>query len=359
MKGKNTMFNSTVSATDEINDIESFFTQSDMPESGGSFYPSVIDSDYSDESNYELDLIEPSINNPIEDFVKLSLIQQKVDVCAIDSGVINLGTTDHGSVMAIKGSVIFQENDNYSLHKFGRKIIYVSTENRIKVLEKIGEGLGKPNFFIDVNKETGNKTIKSSSTSQNQFQDRIRNYFERKLQKWAISKMKNSIILIDGSLTTNVWDTPLHFMQNDLRDFAYSQNNCLVAVSKKSTVEINGKNISYLLDDSIEAGFKKINSQERSLGTIFAVRFSLGGLTFRVDICPTALIPATEDVLKTAFSNCRMSLGYPFLLKLAHIHSIFTKNEFLSLQVYAAKKYSIKLKRPIDIGPIFAPFSKR
>ena len=39
--------------------------------------------------------------------------------------------------------------------------------------------------------------------------------------------------------------------------------------------------------------------------------------------------------------------------------TIFTKNEILSLQVYAAKKYGIKLKRPIDIGPIFAPFSKR
>ncbi|MGQ0772028.1 MAG: hypothetical protein ACT4NT_04575, partial [Nitrososphaerota archaeon] len=212
--------------------------------------------------------------------------------------------------------------------------------------------------FVKTDEETKKKVIKSGSTSTNQFQDRIRNFFERKLQKYAVSQIENGIALFDGSLTTNTWDTPIPYMTG-MRDLASSKNNAIIAISKKSTVEVNGTKISYLLDDTPNAGYKRINIQERSLGTIFATRMSMGGFTFRTDVCPTPVRPSAEEVLNLFYTNCRMNLGYPVLLKLAHIHSVFTKSEVLLLQVYASKKYGIKMKKPIDLTPLFAPFPKR
>jgi hypothetical protein len=51
-------------------------------------------------------------------------------------------------------------------------------------------------------------------------------------------------------------------------------------------------------------------------------------------------------------------LGYPNLLRLAHIHSAFTKAEIVSLQVAAAHDFGVSMRPPEDVSVIFAPFRK-
>ena len=63
----------------EIGELETFFVESDNPKAGGSFYPTVVESDYNDQSNVEFELSESSINDTVGEFEKLSLINFKSD----------------------------------------------------------------------------------------------------------------------------------------------------------------------------------------------------------------------------------------------------------------------------------------
>jgi hypothetical protein len=343
-------------------DLESFFSRNDSVEPC-SFYPTILEDEFIDESAPNGDFEEDPIEDPMSEFKQFEATKDVIDMCAVDSGVVNLGCTEKGIIIAIRGAIVFQTKDNYNLIKVGPVTKYVSTKNRVNILEEIGSSMGKSDFFVKVDDQTGKKTIKSGSTDLNQFQDRLRNFFERKLQKYAVSHLENGIALFDGSLTTNTWDTPQAYMEK-IKDETQSHNNSIVAISKKSTLEVGGINISYALDDTNLAGYRKLksvdnrSSKNRSLGTIFVCRFGMGGPSFRVDVCPSPATPRCEDRLYAFYSNCRMNLGYPVLLKRAHIHSVFTKSEVLALQVYACKKYGIKLKKPMDLSPIFAPFPK-
>lgn len=96
----------------------------------------------------------------------------------------------------------------------------------------------------------------------------------------------------------------------------------------------------------------------RNLGMLFAAKFAPGGFTFRVDVARRSIIQSEEEVLQTIYANTQMTLGYPNLLRLAHIHSAFTKAEIVSLQVQIAHDYDVQLRQPEDLSVVFAPFRK-
>jgi len=136
----------------------------------------------------------------------------------------------------------------------------------------------------------------------------------------------------------------------------------LIGIAKRSDLEIGGVNILYLLRETQEPCYCEIKDPDwtalypPSFGTIFVARFGPGGFTFRTDVCPF-IVPA-EEILNRLYQNARIWLGYPYLLKLAHIHSVFTKPEIVQLQVLAAKNYGLRMQKPQDISVIFAPFRK-
>ena len=273
---------------------------------------------------------------------------------------IQIGSTEKGVVIAVKGAVVTQQDDKYLLHKMGPKLIHISRENQIGVLESIGRGLGRQDMFVKTS-QSGEKTISGGSVSFKQVQDRARNYVERNLQRFAISIITGGIILFDGALSAREWDTPTKFLEAS-RELAFDKGNSLVGVAKRSDLEIGGVNILYLLGDNQEPCYQEIKDPDWSAlyppssGTIFVVRFGPGGFTFRTDVCPF-IVPA-EEILNRLYQNARIWLGYPYLLKLAHIHSVFTKPEIVQLQVLAAKNYGLRMQKPRDISVIFAPFRR-
>jgi hypothetical protein len=222
-------------------------------------------------------------------------------------------------------------------------------------------------MFVTIQPD-GSLTVKQGATEPNQFKDRIRNFIERMLQLDIVGQLQGGILLVDGALTLRTYNTPEVFLQR-LGKEAAKRNSEIIGVSKKSRVTVDDVHIGALLDeDPPDAGYRRIvtldaegteaAAEARNLGAPFAVRFAPGGFTFRVDVTRQSLLPSEEVVLEALYGNTQMTLGYPNLLRLAHIHSAFTKDEIISLQVMAAHKYKVSMRPPEDLSVIFAPFRK-
>jgi hypothetical protein len=349
------------SESKEFDEIQLFFATAPVTDRGRSFYPVTTEEELINEAEgagveEEVVPLQPALDME-KGFQKTEHV---VDLVAIDTGSIQIGSTENGVVIAVKGAVISQQDDKYSLHRMGPKLIHISRENQIAVLEGIGQGLGRQDMFVKTSKD-GEKTISGGSVGFKQVQDRIRNYVERKLQRFAISTIKGGIILFDGALSAREWDTPTKFLE-DTRESAFNEGNSLVGIAKRSDLEVDGVNILYLLTGTQEPCYREIRDPDwsalypPSFGTIFVVRFGPGGFTFRTDVCP--FIAPAKEILNRLYQNARICLGYPYLLKLAHIHSVFTKPEVVQLQVLAAKDYGLRMQKPQDISIIFAPFRR-
>lgn len=289
-------------------------------------------------------------------------------LAAVDVGVVDLGISRTGFALAFKGAVVTQTLDGtHSVAKVGPRIKFIAPDNRAEVLRFVGQNLGDENLFVE-SQPDGSLTIKAGAREPNQFKDRIRNFIERMLQLDVVCQLQCGIMLVDGALTLRTYNTPASFLERLGREAA-RLNSDIVGVSKKSRVTVNGVHIGALLDDDpTDAGFRRIISVdtegndsaagERNLGSLFAVRFAPGGFTFRVDVARRSLLQNEEDVIQALYANTQMTLGYPNLLRLAHIHSAFTKSEIVSLQVQAAQNYNVSMRPPENLSVIFAPFRK-
>lgn len=343
----------------EIDEIASFFGIGGQVEAGESFYPATTEEGLLNEADTaDVEQEVPFLRAAIGDLKGFEQPERLVDLAAIDTGTIQIGSTERGVVVAVRGAVVIQRSGSYSLVKLGSKLIYISQDNAISLLKSIGQGLGKANMFI-MTDENGVESPKSGPLSH--IQDRVRNYVERKLQRFAVAQIEGGIVLFDGALSAMEWDTPLPYLQGTL-DSAFTKGNSLVGICKKSSLQVEGVNVAYSLRETQEPCFQKIEETEsrgvypRSIAESFAVRLGPGGFSFRVDVCP--YIVPSQEILNRLYRSSRMALGYPFLLKLAHIHSVFTKREVIQLQVLAAQNYGLRLQRPQDISILFAPFRR-
>lgn len=310
----------------------------------------------------ELVALDRSALGPFQEFVAAD---GALPMVAIDAGVLEVGVCKTGYALAFKASVIEQDiNGVVSIAVLGPRVKFITPTNRAEVLLYVGEQLMQPDMFVERH-TNGTLTIKAGAREPNQFKDRLRNFLERMLQLDAARQLGSGMLLIDGALTLRTFNTPGVFLAQLARE-AQRRNSDIVGVSKKSRVTVDGVHVSALLDDvpAGSVGFMRINrvdtedGDERNLGNPFAVRFAPGGFTFRVDVAKQSLLPSEEGVLQALYANTPMMLGYPNLLRLAHIHSAFTKAEIVSLQVAAAHDFQVSMRPPEDVSVIFAPFRK-
>lgn len=328
-------------------------------------HPADLTADTEDllgEDDSELAALDSAALGPFQDFAQADSATAMV---AIDAGVLEVGLSKTGYALAFKASVVEQDiNGLVSIAVLGPRVKFITPTNRAEILAYVGEQLFEPEMFVG-RQPDGSLTIKAGAREPNQFKDRLRNYLERMLQLDAARQLRSGILLVDGALTLRTFNTPGVFLEHLARE-ARRRNSDIVGVSKKSRVTVDGVHVSALLDHIAagSVGFMRINrmdsedGEDRSLGTSFAVRFSPGGFTFRVDVARQSQLPSEEVVLHTLYSNTPMMLGYPNLLRLAHIHSAFTKAEIVSLQVAAAHDFGVSMRPPEDVSVIFAPFRK-
>jgi hypothetical protein len=303
---------------------------------------------------------------PFVEYIDLNslAIDFNVPVVAVDCGVIRLGETEDGLIIALRGSIVSVLGNQTTVHLYRTGTIYLRNRDRLKILYAIGSQLGKPDIFVELRGNTATRIKSGVADDTQKYSDRFRSWFERILQRIAVKSVSNGLILLDGALTYNTIDTPTIFMKN-LAEIADANSNALVGVSKQSRLLVGDRHVrSWLSESPNSICYRRLSplmSDElrgRILGSTYAIRFSPMGLTYRVDI---SAIPGQDEneVIHALFGSCLIRGGYPDILVQAHTHSYFTSPNVTELQAECGARYSLKAEPEIDFGGIFGPFGGR
>jgi hypothetical protein len=293
-------------------------------------------------------------------------------IVAVDSGIIRLGETQDGLIIALRGcAAILDQQGQMELKLFRSGPIYLRNRDKPEILFLMGQQLGKEDFFVEIDEEPNppRKKLKPhvAAWDSHQYGDRFRNWFERLIQLASVSLVNNGIILLDGALTLRTRDTPQVFLER-LAQLASDHGNAIIAISKQSKLQVDGTPLTFLLDDYPgRVCYRPISPllrqqdphrAERVLGNIYVARLSPIGPCFRIDVKPTRG-QSDHEALNQFFASCFMRAGYPDILVRAHVHSYFTPADVLELQAQIGNQYGLKPRGDVDLSTIFTPFGGR
>jgi hypothetical protein len=303
---------------------------------------------------------------PIRDF----LTDDAVPLAAVDCGIIRLGETENGLVIALRATISKQVDGKASIQLFQTGPIYLHNLRKKEILHRVGIHLGKPDLLVEFEDQDADppvikKVRNGVAQDAHKYGDRFRNWFERLAQRIAVTAITNGIVLFDGALTLRTIDTPQAYLR-DLARLADKHGNAIIAVSKQSHLQVQGRSLRFWLDDVPERScYRQLSSlirresgEERVLGNAYAARFSPLGPTFRMDV-KAVEGQSDAEAINAMFTSCLMRGGYPDLLVQAHAHSYFTSPDVVQLQAQATAKYSLTPQPEVQLTAIFAPFGGR
>jgi hypothetical protein len=290
-------------------------------------------------------------------------------IVAIDCGIARLGETENGLVIALRAAIIKIQNGQSEISLFRTGPMYLHNLHKLELLYQMGRHLGKLDHFVEVDEtDPANprpRRVKSGVAHDSQkYADRFRNWFERLTQRIAATKIENGTVLLDGALTLRTIDTPDIFLEN-LATSCSQRGNALIAVSKQSLLQVQGRPLRFWLDDAPNrpcyrclTPLMRREESERVLGNAYAARFSALGPTFRMDVM--AVDGQTDgEAINRFFSSAMMRGGYPDILVRAHTHSYFTSPDVIQLQAQAGARYRLVPRGEVDLSGIFGPFGGR
>ena len=296
-------------------------------------------------------------------------ITQPGPIAAVDCGIVRLGETENGLVITMRAAIVVEDGEKSGVSIFRTGPIYLHNHYKLKVLHRIGAHLGKPDFFVemditDVNNPKPIRVKRGVADDAHQYGDRFRNWLERLTQRIAVTFVENGTILLDGALTLRTRDTPNSYY-DELARLAGMKGNSIIAISKQSMLQVNGKPVRFWLNDlpnrvcyrSLSPMMRK-EGIERVYGNAYASRFSLLGPTFRMDVKPVDG-QTDDEAINRFYSSSLMRGGYPDILVRSHTYSYFTSPDVIQLQAQAGAKYRLVPQPEIDLSGIFAPFGGR
>jgi len=265
-------------------------------------------------------------------------------VYAVDTSSIVLGECGRGVVFAVRGVIV--KYDPWSQRSLIVKSIespcYVSKDNSkqlYNVLRRRLLGLGEVKIAPDLMKMV----------------DRVRNIYERYLQREVAKKYQDSILLFDGSLTGGTIDTPASLLRNILRA-ASSRNSDVIAFSKRTRLVTKwGERIIDLLADQSDfpviislKDMIQANNKRRFFGDVYVAKLSRMPISFRIDIYSKR---SHSQVLADLLHSIYLESGYPKPLIEAHVYSYFNAFDCLAYQTLLAKR-GIIMRREFDVRRI-------
>ncbi|MCS7365605.1 MAG: DNA double-strand break repair nuclease NurA [archaeon GB-1867-035] len=252
-------------------------------------------------------------------------------VYAIDSSSLRILETDDGFVVAYRICIVNYNpsSSNYNVISLGPYLCYLSEWNKVGAYNMARELMNLPPVDI------------RSTPSIFKLIDRIRNSFERTIQKLILKNSINSLVLWDGSLTMGTIDTPKSFMSECI-DTAFKNNNIIVGISKRSWLKTkSGFRIVSLLSRINRPCYIDIHDYIESKhpigGRVYIAKFDINGPSLRVDIAAKPGIN-TDEVISMIATRIPLFNGYPEPLRLAHMYCYFTNIELLNLEAHALNK---------------------
>lgn len=260
--------------------------------------------------------------NKRADIRTVGAVDEPAYIAAIDSSCIFIGDTDEGSIYAAKGGL--------ALAFSGRPVMHF----------KIGPILFYLNYCDDDDDDDSCDGVLSSSRSDSLARfsalDRsiakriIRARVERLIQNEISKYLHNSVILVDGSLRSSVFEDRNGGLHHVIKNCG-ANKNFLIGISKTTRLKPLDQLASLLMQKNqpcyidVESIVRLIVSNVA--GRPLLAKLSNDGLVLRADV-----LGDPQESLGRLLGNDVLAHGYPETLRLAHHVSIFTRMDALCIR---------------------------
>ena len=276
---------------------------------------------------------------------------QPVRVAAIDVSSIRLGETEEGGLCALRGGMVWRDTQRYHYLRFGPLIFHISEE----LSKSFSAQPSPPLLLYNIQFPVNHRAI-----------IRLRNILERGIQKAACASFGNTLLLMDGSLTSGTPDNPTAPLQQIL-ELAHQSNNIVIGISKSTKLVMQGRNVTEMLNGHHDPCLIDLDREVKSrfqpfpiklVGRVYVAKLSADGFGFRLDIDNTLSKSQGIQAIQSLMGSDIMEQGYPETLRLAHILSSFTHNEILGIQRFLSCQYNIQISHKVNIRrSLFGPYS--
>jgi len=263
---------------------------------------------------------------------EISPLNDYVTVVGVDISLRKIGNTKNGVVCAFRGTVVWKDEYAYHYTRYG-PLLYHLTENHAKTVFGLKFDGGNPNHNLG----------------------KIQFFVEKVFQKHVLRNLKNSIVLFDGCLSTQMVNV-------ETLNLARKNNNRVLAFAKKSRLYSWSEPLKVLrekfspcilcLNDLLSESFKST-----CLGWVFLAKLSKENFLFRLDVDKTLALDEAVQTVRRLIGNEHFHHGYPETLRIAHSLSILTRVEVIAIQRFLTEKLGIKILRPENHRRmLFGPF---
>ncbi|HML02872.1 MAG TPA: DNA double-strand break repair nuclease NurA [Candidatus Bathyarchaeia archaeon] len=284
--------------------------------------------------------------------IQVQPLREDTEVAAVDVSSINLGETNNGVLVAIRGAIVWNVRFRFHYLRLGPFLFHLTEESGSRIfnlLRKYGFGFSQ----------------EISGTDVARIQTRIASMFEHRIQMDLCRLSSNSLILLDGSLVGGTPDAPEEIVAELLRT-ARTRVNTILAFSKSSKLYFKGHHLGDIANRYNPPCLVKIGCRLqprigpfRLFGDIYVANLSKGGVSFRLDVDKELEQSQAVDSVRRLLGNELVYQGYPETLRLAHIYSTFTANEVIAMQRYMMQQPGLQIVvRPNLRRLLFGPFGK-
>jgi hypothetical protein len=257
----------------------------------------------------------------------LTTIQPIMDntlVSAIDSSSIKIAETDEGSLYGVKCGIAISISCHAVMHfKIGPMLLYLSEET-IK------------------HSELDHRLVRVVLTDNDSAKRLIRVRVERAVLLGLSARIKLSIILIDGSLKSSLFENKHQSLKHVAENCSLGES-ALIGITKNTKLKILGR-ISTPLAKIKGPAYMDVELIIKSLirnsfGNNLLVKFSENSPILRADVVATKY--DKDESLGKLLGNDSIAHGYPETLRLAHHISTFTKTEVCCLRGHVLNNYEV------------------
>ena len=274
---------------------------------------------------------------------------ERVRVAAVDVACKRIGFTREGVICAVRGAVAWRDEYAYHYRRYGPYTFHLSDG---WIFQAFGEALPRS---------------LEASLNPLGLAAKIQMLIERELQLQVCSTFKNSLILLDGSLSV-VTGAGGRFSGKlkEALEKARANGSRVMAFAKSTKLLAEGETLKNLLALKLRppcliqvnesAGEPKRNF--KSFGRIFLAKLGRESLGFRLDVDAGLKLEESLEAVGSLLSSDILVQGYPETLRMAHMLSVFTPLDILAIQRFLAENFGVKVRRSRSVRRLlFGPFA--
>jgi len=297
-------------------------------------------------------LEEPSTFNPPEALEvpnpgKLRVFRvepsSRVRVAAIDVACKRLGFLGEGVVCAVRGALVWRDEYAYHYCRYGPYTFHLKDG---WVFQALGETLPRS---LEASLNPLGLTAK------------IQMLVERELQLQACKTFRNSLILLDGSLSVITgMGGSLSERLSEALERARANGNRVLALAKNTKI-LQGEilNLALRLKPpcliQVEAEGR---GNLKNLGRVFLAKLDGGLPGFRLDVDAGLSLEEALEAVGSLLASDLLVQGYPETLRMAHMLSVFTPLDVLAIQRFLAENFGVRVRRERSVRRmLFGPYA--